>query len=185
MRNGQELIDLFDLYMVGIRVVFFTKQHLSKQRCVIAEGKLVNLLWSNNVASGAEPARRVFDYSQNAGAVYVKKVCDNCLTTAWLQVTPDSEVSAEKFATIMAHSEVFVSVGKTCEISRIDQMVWRTLDHVIETLFYCDVDVRLTFALERVAKSITDMFNTSFLDTYPYRIMQIRSGQKVLCDFEN
>lgn len=165
--------------MVGIRVLFFSKQHLSKQQCVIAEGKVKNLLWQKASESGVTNPLQFFDYSQMAGAVFVKNVCDKCLTNVWLEIDMESGPADELVAKLREDIEIFVSVGKTCDISREDQMYWRNLNHVVETIFYCDVDARLTFTLERVGKAITDIFNAGFLETFPFRLMQMRSGQKV------
>lgn len=177
--SGREVVELFDLFMIGVRVVFFSKQHLSKQQCAIAEGRIRNLLWQNVAEPGVTEPIQLFDHSQLAGAVCVKRTCDKKLTHVWLKIDMNEAGARNLIDKLTEDVEIFLSVGKTCEISREDQMYWRKLEHVVETIFYCDVDARLTFTLERIGKAITDIFNAGFLETFPFRLMQMKSGQKV------
>lgn len=79
------------------------------------------------------------------------------------------------------YSPLFVAPGKTHGISRLDQLVWKSEEHVYKTMFYCFIDVYLTLHLEVCLKSCMQVYSSSVLMLPPFTEMDMRhkSGQKI------
>ena len=87
---------------------------------------------------------------------------------------PDTELG--DVDTPSKYSPMYISPGKTHGgISRFDQLLWQTEDHVVKTMFYCFIDVVLTLFLAACVKSGPEMSSATVLKLPPFTEVDLRS----------
>lgn len=172
--NKDDIVDFFDVFMVGIKLVLFSIQHLSGQMQQLATCRLVNLRWGRT-----ESDAQLFDYSDNLGVEFAAQECAAGAVFVWLE-TDTSYGAWQALVNDAKCGKTFVSLGKTSELTLLDQVCWQSTTHAVETVFYCHVDAMLTLALTQITKDLMEIvLNSNFLETYPFKILQTPSGQKV------
>jgi hypothetical protein len=72
----------------------------------------------------------------------------------------------------------YVSVGKTTDQSRANQLLWKTEQNIIDTLIYCMIDVLLTIAIELKFHTLFDIFSSKFFKNCPFNVLSWRPARK-------
>ena len=75
-------------------------------------------------------------------------------------------------------NKMFLSVGKTSEISLKSQMNWASATDIVETVVYCCIDVLLTFQLEKIYKLNLGMWGASVMKMPPFNTFGYNAGTK-------
>jgi hypothetical protein len=74
--------------------------------------------------------------------------------------------------------DMFVSVGKTSDQTRYNQLIWKTEQNIIDTCTYCLIDVLLTFSLELKFHTLYDIFSSVFFRICPFNVLCWTSARK-------
>lgn len=75
---------------------------------------------------------------------------------------------------------VYMSFGKTNTLDIQEQIEWKSLKHVTETVMYCWFDVVITAKLNHVYLTLLPVYNSTFLEQYPLRLLSYMSGTQVI-----
>ncbi len=188
-----EFRTLVDLFLNGIKIRLFSVKPISGEIENRMAGRLRDVFIEEERASASESSEaNPRPCATDSPPVYVRWEHERnddfasltCLgggnsCRVWFDVEYDERAELPDPAAVVGG--LFVSVGKTSEIDPDTQRNWRTVSDLVETGFYCFVDVLLTHFLEvLVCQTTIGLFNTAFLEIFPFILITLPSGQRVL-----
>lgn len=176
-KSFMDLTELLDMFMIGIKVKCFHVNNVAKKSTMFFESRLTRLLWrAYTDADYMEKPYEILQYDDVDQLALIHKTA----ASKKVQICFEILRNADDHEIPESHVDLYVSVGKTSDISRISQMCWKSVTDVIETVYYCHVDVMLTGALEQKLKAFLDIYNSNYLENFPFMLPGAASGQKVL-----
>lgn len=176
-KSFMDLTELLDMFMIGIKVKCFHLNNVAKKSTMFFESRLTHLLWrSYSEANYMEKPYELLQYDDVEQVALIHKTAASKKVQVCFQILRNADVGEIP----KSHTDLYISVGKTSDISRLSQQCWKSVMDVIETIYYCHVDVLLTGALELKLKAFLDIYNSNYLENFPFMLPGAASGQKVL-----
>ncbi len=169
--NPQDLLELTDLFMVGIKLVIFSMQYLSNQMKKLHSCSLVNI-WFGLLD---KPPQK-FDYKDLNCMAYLIAEFDTKQVSVWIE----TDLPFASFTDQPAQDKIFLSIGKTSTLTIEEQLCWKSTQDIIETVFYCHIDTMLTLSLVKFTKDIFEIIISGTSENYPFCILNLPSGKKVV-----
>ena len=179
LQDKYTLDDLFILgtvFCVNIKLVVFKMFNHSYQISEEEECRLVNIiLIDSNTGLKIENFKLNFkNISQARMDLYLKNI--STFNILFQVEKTDNITNQLNFQN--ADFSYYVSVGKTSDQSRANQLLWKTEQNIIDTLIYCTIDVLLTAATELKFHTLFDIFSSNFFKICPFNVLSWTPARK-------
>jgi hypothetical protein len=178
LHDEYTLDDLFiiaNVFCIGIKLVIFNLFTHSFQ--IINENvcRLINIILLNS--SNNEEIKINIKKFNFKNIAILKRDLDTNIKKFKLVFIIDRKFDARNDLSD-ARGSLFVSVGKTSDQTRSEQLLWKNTQNIIDTCTYCLIDVLLTISLELKFHTLFDIFSSNFFRICPFNVLSWTSARK-------